>query len=300
MPERGEVWQVDFGITQKVRPALIISIPYGDADRALAGNQGSLRVPGSTKAMERDHYIVKGRWKKYITVLALSLICLDSVAKDTPQYFQSVDDLIAATKEENPTLVLRDTSGIIEGVTLLPQFSTDRNVRLLGEIKSLRYLRICNGGSISTNSIPTLAEYPNLTGLCLVCCGGPTLDLGPLLPRLTNLQTLELGWTTYRPNDTIYLATITNLTTLVIDGYIPQPQVELLPLTNLVNLRTLAIHVSDEYMKRGDTNLFSKLDKLTTVVITSRRGLIPHDVWKTPAVKSTPSNTNDLHRPLKK
>ena len=37
MPERGEVCQVDFGITQKVRPALVISIPYADEDRALVG-----------------------------------------------------------------------------------------------------------------------------------------------------------------------------------------------------------------------------------------------------------------------
>jgi len=37
VPERGEVWQVDFGITQKVRPALVISIPFEDADRALIG-----------------------------------------------------------------------------------------------------------------------------------------------------------------------------------------------------------------------------------------------------------------------
>ena len=37
MPERGEVWQVDFGMTQKVRPALVISIPYADTDRALIG-----------------------------------------------------------------------------------------------------------------------------------------------------------------------------------------------------------------------------------------------------------------------
>ena len=37
MSERGEVWQVDFGITQKVRPALVISIPYADEDRALVG-----------------------------------------------------------------------------------------------------------------------------------------------------------------------------------------------------------------------------------------------------------------------
>ena len=37
MPERGEVWQVDFGATAKVRPALVISVPYADADRALIG-----------------------------------------------------------------------------------------------------------------------------------------------------------------------------------------------------------------------------------------------------------------------
>ena len=37
MPERGEVWQVDFGVTQKVRPALVISVPYAEADRALIG-----------------------------------------------------------------------------------------------------------------------------------------------------------------------------------------------------------------------------------------------------------------------
>jgi hypothetical protein len=37
VPKREEVWQVDFGVTQKVRPALIISVPYGDKDRALIG-----------------------------------------------------------------------------------------------------------------------------------------------------------------------------------------------------------------------------------------------------------------------
>ena len=37
MPERGDVWQVDFGVIAKVRPALVISAPYADADRALVG-----------------------------------------------------------------------------------------------------------------------------------------------------------------------------------------------------------------------------------------------------------------------
>lgn len=34
-PNRGEVWLFDLGITEKARPALIVSVAYGDADRAL-------------------------------------------------------------------------------------------------------------------------------------------------------------------------------------------------------------------------------------------------------------------------
>ncbi len=34
-PNRGEVWLVDLGLAAKVRPALVLSVPAGDADRAL-------------------------------------------------------------------------------------------------------------------------------------------------------------------------------------------------------------------------------------------------------------------------
>jgi mRNA interferase MazF len=34
-PQRGEVWLVDLGLAAKVRPALVISVPAEDADRAL-------------------------------------------------------------------------------------------------------------------------------------------------------------------------------------------------------------------------------------------------------------------------
>src|SRR5260370_34996549 len=34
-PLRGEVWVFDLGMTEKVRPALVVSVVYGDADRAL-------------------------------------------------------------------------------------------------------------------------------------------------------------------------------------------------------------------------------------------------------------------------
>ena len=34
-PRRGEVWLVDLGMTAKVRPALVFSVPAEDTDRAL-------------------------------------------------------------------------------------------------------------------------------------------------------------------------------------------------------------------------------------------------------------------------
>lgn len=34
-PRRGEVWLLDLGMVEKVRPALIVSTSYGDRDRAL-------------------------------------------------------------------------------------------------------------------------------------------------------------------------------------------------------------------------------------------------------------------------
>lgn len=35
VPRRGEVWLVDLGMAAKVRPAVVVSVPAGDADRAL-------------------------------------------------------------------------------------------------------------------------------------------------------------------------------------------------------------------------------------------------------------------------
>ena len=35
IPARGEVWLFDLGMAEKVRPALVISVAFGDADRAL-------------------------------------------------------------------------------------------------------------------------------------------------------------------------------------------------------------------------------------------------------------------------
>src|SRR5277367_4609845 len=111
---------------------------------------------------------IKGSMKKYITMLAISLICHVTVAELIPQNFQSVDSLIANVKKDGSGCILYDTNGIIVGVQLPGDCCTDRNLHLLSKIKSIRYLFI-GGISISTNGILALAEYPNLTGLGIVC-----------------------------------------------------------------------------------------------------------------------------------
>ena len=35
VPKRGEVWLFDCGMVEKVRPVLILSVPFTDADRAI-------------------------------------------------------------------------------------------------------------------------------------------------------------------------------------------------------------------------------------------------------------------------
>jgi mRNA interferase MazF len=35
IPRRGEVWLIDFGFAGKTRPALILSVAFGDQDRSL-------------------------------------------------------------------------------------------------------------------------------------------------------------------------------------------------------------------------------------------------------------------------
>ncbi|MDQ2900788.1 MAG: type II toxin-antitoxin system PemK/MazF family toxin [Acidobacteriota bacterium] len=35
IPRRGEVWLIDFGVTGKTRPALVVSVAFADRDRAL-------------------------------------------------------------------------------------------------------------------------------------------------------------------------------------------------------------------------------------------------------------------------
>ena len=35
IPRRGEVWLIDFGQAVKTRPALVVSVTFGDQDRAL-------------------------------------------------------------------------------------------------------------------------------------------------------------------------------------------------------------------------------------------------------------------------
>jgi mRNA interferase MazF len=68
MPVRGDVWLFDPGMAEKVRPALVISVAFGDADRALVtiiphttSPRGSqFEVPVSVPFLKAGAFVVQG------------------------------------------------------------------------------------------------------------------------------------------------------------------------------------------------------------------------------------------------
>lgn len=67
-PVRGDVWLFDLGMAEKVRPALVISVAFGDADRALVTivpHTTSLRgsqfeIPVSVPFLKAGAFLVQG------------------------------------------------------------------------------------------------------------------------------------------------------------------------------------------------------------------------------------------------
>jgi mRNA interferase MazF len=68
IPARGDVWLFDLGMAEKVRPALVISVAFGDADRALVTivpHTTSLRgsqfeIPVSVSFLKAGAFMVQG------------------------------------------------------------------------------------------------------------------------------------------------------------------------------------------------------------------------------------------------
>jgi mRNA interferase MazF len=67
-PARGEVWLFDLGMTAKVRPVLVVSVQYGDNDRALitvvphtTQLRGSpFEIPIAAPFLQRGAFLVQG------------------------------------------------------------------------------------------------------------------------------------------------------------------------------------------------------------------------------------------------
>lgn len=55
-PQRGEVWLVDLGMAAKVRPAVVISVPADDVDRALVTLFRTRRARGGPGSRQRFRF----------------------------------------------------------------------------------------------------------------------------------------------------------------------------------------------------------------------------------------------------
>jgi len=67
-PRRGEVWLFDLGMTAKTRPVLVVSVEYGDADRAIVTvvphtteiRQSPFEVPTKASFLRPGAFLVQG------------------------------------------------------------------------------------------------------------------------------------------------------------------------------------------------------------------------------------------------
>ena len=67
-PRRSEVWNVDFGMIAKMRPAVVVSVPYTDSDRAvvtviphytsLRGSRWEIDIP--VRFLRQGAFVVQG------------------------------------------------------------------------------------------------------------------------------------------------------------------------------------------------------------------------------------------------
>ncbi len=66
---RGEVWLVDLGLAAKVRPALVISVPYQDPERSLV-----TLVPHTT-AVRQSRFEAAEQLSRQFVLFAPSAFC---------------------------------------------------------------------------------------------------------------------------------------------------------------------------------------------------------------------------------
>jgi mRNA interferase MazF len=67
-PRRGEVWLFDLGMTAKTRPVLVVSVEYGDSDRAIVTvvphtteiRQSPFEIPVQAPFLRPGAFLVQG------------------------------------------------------------------------------------------------------------------------------------------------------------------------------------------------------------------------------------------------
>jgi mRNA interferase MazF len=98
LPRRGEVWLFDLGMTAKTRPVLVVSIEYGDVDRAIVKvvphktniRQSPFEIPISDPLFRPGAFMVQGvsTYPKAWAIRKLGVL--------QPSQLQAVTDGLAA------------------------------------------------------------------------------------------------------------------------------------------------------------------------------------------------------------
>ena len=92
-PRRGEVWQADLGLAAKVRPVLVVSVPYGDADYALVGVVPHTATPRGSQfeVALKIHWLQPGAFNVQGLLAVPAAKCLRKLGTLEPAQLLQVD-----------------------------------------------------------------------------------------------------------------------------------------------------------------------------------------------------------------
>ena len=202
---------------------------------------------------------------------------------DVPLVITNVVQLVKELQATHPKDLLKDSAGRVYQVTLCSRWANDHNLKLLGNLDSLRGLIISPsiyegnlragndfGGDrfeiLTEQGFAALGSNTNMSSLHLICMGDLPQNMFRQVCSLIQLRELEVGAS--RPPAAEYscITNLQNLTVLRVHNCPNFTDQELSHLTNLTKLKSLAIQYNG--LTSGSTNLLRDMPSLTNIVFT--------------------------------
>ena len=198
---------------------------------------------------------------------------------DVPLVITNVVQLVKELQVSHPEDLIKDSAGLVYQVTLRSRWANDHNLKLLGNLDSLRGLMIVSGNYeggatndfrghdfeiLTEQGFAALGRNTNLISLHLICKGHLPKNMFREICTLIQLRELRVVASPPPAAEYSCITNLQNLAVLLVNNCPNFTAQELSHLTNLTKLKSLTLQYDN--LTSGSTNLLRDMPSLTNVV----------------------------------